>query len=114
VDAAVKRFADTRDAALRRAYSEGRRAGAYDPARAPRDVSANRPQAYDDEAALYDAAAAAAGSPEVAALLRERARVTREVRDRERALLDPSYTPPARPAGDTTGLGEVLEREVGR
>lgn len=113
VDEAVRRFETTRDAALRAAYTDNRRARAYDPVRGARDVSDNRDQAYSDEAALYLAAAAAAASPEVAAALRERARLTEEIRARDRALLDPAAAP-ATPPPATPGLGGTLEREVGR
>ncbi|MCO5165451.1 MAG: hypothetical protein M9894_03665 [Planctomycetes bacterium] len=110
VDAAVARFSEAREAALRRAYHDNVRARAYDPVRGARDVSDNRRQAYDDEAALYEAAAAVARSPEVAEALRERARITRDIRDRERALLDPLFSAPS----STPGLGGAIEREVGR
>src|SRR5690606_24706970 len=82
VDEAVRRFETTRDAALRAAYNDNRRGSAYDPVRGARDVSENRDEAYADEAALYLAAAAAATSPEVAEALRERARLTNEIRQR--------------------------------
>lgn len=103
LNAAVARFEADRDAALRRAYTDGLRRGAYDPVRDARAVSENRAQGYDDEAALYEAAAARATDPEVARLLRTWATTTREIRDRERALLDPSMA-------NTRGITGELER----
>ncbi|HBP23472.1 MAG TPA: hypothetical protein DEA08_37555, partial [Planctomycetes bacterium] len=63
-------------------------------------------QAYDDEAALYEAAAERATNPEVAAYLREWAALTREIRDRERELLDPDYQA-------SEGASEALRSRLG-
>lgn len=114
VDEAVRRFEATRDAALRAAYHENRRGTPYDPVRRARDVSENRDEAYADEAALYLAAAAVAASPEVAAALRERARLTEEIRARDRALLDPAAGGAPPTPVETPGLRGVIDREVGR
>lgn len=94
---AVKEFEADRDAALRRAYADGRRAAAYDPVEGAWHVSDNRSQAFDDEVALYEAAARAARSPAVAAALRERARLLREVKTQDYTLLHPDAPKPAQP-----------------
>ncbi|MGE0711449.1 MAG: hypothetical protein AB7N76_15795 [Planctomycetota bacterium] len=103
---ALARFERERADALRKAYQDNRRSGAYDPVRGARDVSDNRAQAYEDEAALYEAAASRARSPQVAALLRSWAQTTREIAARERALLDPDYS-------TTRGATDAL-RGIGR
>ena len=106
VDEALERFAREREEALRAAYHDNLRDGAYDPVDSAGDVSENRVQAYDDEAALYEAAAARATNPEVKAYLTEWARMTREIRDRERALLDPDYQA-------SEGASEALRSRLG-
>lgn len=108
VNAAVRRFEAERDAALRRAWTDGRRAGAYDPTNDAWRVSENRGQGYDDEAALYEAAAAAARDPAVARLLRELAATTRTIKERDAALTDPARAPPA----NTRGLTGLIHDEV--
>jgi hypothetical protein len=102
IDEAVRRFEGERDAALRRAYAENRRDAAYDPTEGAWHVSENRSQAFDDEVALYEAAARAARSPAVAAALRERARLLREVKTQDYTLLHPDAPKPAAPARGLT------------
>ncbi|MBL4844567.1 MAG: hypothetical protein JKY65_03495, partial [Planctomycetes bacterium] len=110
VDEALVKFEEERLAALREAYYGNKRGGRYDPLRSPGSVSENRIEAYDDEAALYAAAAAKAKDPEVAALFREWARVTRQIRDQERDLLDPG---PAGTEPKSEGANDALKRHLG-
>lgn len=109
---ALERFEAERLEALRVAYHENTRSGAYDPVRGASDVSSNRAQAYEDEALLYEAAAARATNPAVKAHLLEWARVTREIKTRELDLLAPSANGSRPPAADADGMTERL-RGVG-
>lgn len=90
IDAALAKFESERKEAIERAYHHNKRSGAYDPLGDARGVSDNRLQAYDDEALLYEAAAKAATDPKVAEFLRGWATLTREIKTRERELLDPA------------------------
>jgi hypothetical protein len=81
-------------------------------------VSDNRPEAYEDEAALYEAAAARATDPAVRARLAEWARLTREIAARERELFFPDETTTAAssapaPTAPARGAVGALE-EAGR
>lgn len=111
VDEALAKFEAERLEALREAYHGNKRDDRYDPLRSPGRVSENRLQAYDDEAALYEAAAAKAANPEVAALLRDWADVTRQIRDQERLLLDPGTAD--QPREDREGAADALKRHLG-
>ena len=111
VDEALAKFEQERIEALREAYHGNQRDDRYDPLGSPGKVSENRLQAYDDEAALYEAAAAKATNPEVAALLSNWASVTRQIRDQERALLDPGTVD--QPRTDHDGAADALKRHLG-
>jgi hypothetical protein len=106
IEEAVARFGERREEALRRAYHEGLRGTDYDPIDDARSVSENRPEAYEDEASLYEAAAEWAASLEAAYLLRDWAVTTREIRDRERSLLDPALST------GSAGVREALEEAL--
>ncbi len=95
VSEALERFERDRRAALEAAYTDGRRGSAYRPEHDPGAVSDNRPEAYEDEARLYEAAARRAREAGVRDHLLEWARITREIAARERALFFPEAGAPA-------------------
>jgi hypothetical protein len=84
--AATERYYRAYNSAIEDAYKKNKRGTAFEP-HSPGDLSRNRGESYDDEAAVIRAAAALAKSIKVRTMLIERAKLIDEIRARDRELL---------------------------
>lgn len=84
--AAMSRFQKAYDEGLRKAYEENQRGRVYRASKFD-TPSRNRPESFDDEAAIYEYAASLTSSSSVRTFLRDRAALVREVKAKDRELL---------------------------